>query len=277
MSTNELVLSQGSLQDFVYCRMRFQLKYVRQQIWPAVSVEPALEHEVNSLKGQQFHSYVERYYLLREYLSSDEVQQLIGSAIADPEVARWWNAYLAEPPLNLPEEVVVPEARVSIDFAGHRLVGVFDLLAVEPEQRVVIVDWKTARRRPTREVLSDALQTRVYPILAVHGLGSYFGGYVDPARITMVYWYANYPGEPHVYHYSDAQYKVDYAFVRQLLMDVSLVIGQADVLAEMTLDEKHCHYCGFRSFCDRGVLPGVGDLGGDFDFVDLDDGDELVY
>ena len=37
--------SQSSLQDYVDCRRRFQLRYLQNLAWPALQSEPALENE----------------------------------------------------------------------------------------------------------------------------------------------------------------------------------------------------------------------------------------
>ena len=36
--------SQGSLQDYVDCPRRFQLRYMMKLAWPAVEAEPAVEY-----------------------------------------------------------------------------------------------------------------------------------------------------------------------------------------------------------------------------------------
>ncbi len=272
------VFSQSSLQDFVDCRRRFQLRVLRQQAWPALEVEPALEYESHSIRGQQLHSAIERYFLMRQYLSEPEARELIGASIGDDHVKAWWQAFLDEPPLNIPDELLLPEARLAIEVGGRRLVAVFDLLAVEREQRIVIVDWKTAHRRPARDTVAAALQTRVYPFVVVEGAADHFGGPVDPARVTMVYWYANYPDEPHVYHYSAAQYQADRQYLGEVLGAVDEALGDEGDLWSMTPDEQRCRYCVFRSFCGRGVEAGL--LGSEVDMgviVDLDMLDELEY
>ena len=55
--------SQGSLQDFVYCRRRFQLRYLMQLAWPAVAAEPADEHDIQLRQGEAFHHLVHQHML----------------------------------------------------------------------------------------------------------------------------------------------------------------------------------------------------------------------
>lgn len=270
-------LSQGSLQDFVDCRRRFQLRYLRQQAWPAVEVEPALDHEIYSLQGQQFHRLLERYYLLCQTMPETEAKAILGTSVSSGVLRNWWQAFLDEPPLNLPSERVLPEVRMVASLLGHRLVGVFDLMAFDVGERIVIVDWKTSRRRPERDVMLARLQSKVYPVVLVEAGAQYFGGAVDPARVTMVYWFANYPAEPHVFHYSEPQYVRDRAYLEALVDDLASVSAEIDWA--LTLDVGRCKYCEFRSFCDRGVVAGSElDLFDDFEgFSSLDEVDELEY
>ena len=55
--------NQGSLQDYVDCPRRFQLKYIEQLAWPALDAEPALESENNFQQGAAFHRLVQQYLL----------------------------------------------------------------------------------------------------------------------------------------------------------------------------------------------------------------------
>lgn len=270
--------SQGSLQDYVDCPRRFQLKYLIGQEWPAVEMEPALEHEEHSVQGQAFHRLMERYFLLKRFLPDSEVQRVVGGLAGTGFLAGWWEAFLAEPPLNLPQEIVVPEARFGTLVGGQPLVAVFDLLAIDPGRRLVIVDWKTGRRRMQREELLRRLQTRVYLMMAVRGAERYFGGAVDPARVTMVYWFANYPQEPHVFHYSEVQYQIDSRYLDGVIDEV-LERNRTGVWP-LVEDELVCRFCVYRSLCGRGIQAGLGEFvedGDDWANVGLDDVVDVLY
>jgi hypothetical protein len=241
--------SQGSLQDYVDCPRRFQLKYVEAQPWPAVEVEPALEHETNNIRGQQFHRILERYY-------SGVPVELLEASIQDDLLRQWWRAFLEEPPLNLPEEICLAEVRLATRLAGQRLVGVFDLVTIEPGRRVVIVDWKTGRFRPSREQVEQRMQTLVYPFVFVESGDRLFGGPVDPARVTMVYWFAGGPGEPHVFHYDAFQHERCRLYLSSVVEEVLFLDGGD--LWRLTADVERCRYCVYRSLCGRGVEAGSG-------------------
>ena len=55
--------SQQSLQDYVDCARRFQLKYVLGQRWPAIEQEPVEEREDFLERGSQFHLLVQRHLM----------------------------------------------------------------------------------------------------------------------------------------------------------------------------------------------------------------------
>lgn len=262
--------SQGNLQDYLDCKRRFQLRYLERQPWPAVEVEPALEREALGVYGQAFHRALERYYL---GLSPEVVVE----SMAEEPLGRWWRAFMDEPPLNLPGEVVLPEARLVVTLAGRRLVAVFDLLAMERGRRAVIMDWKTGRR-PERDVMVQRLQTMVYPFVLVEAGAHLFGEPIDPARVTMNYWFANYPDQPHVFHYDEEQHERIRGYLGSLVREVL----EADVglVWPLTVEESRCRFCEYRSLCDRGVVSGVVDSGWDGEDVGgflWGDVFELVY
>jgi hypothetical protein len=255
--------SQGSLQDYVDCPRRFQLRYIHAQPWPAVEAEPAVEREEHTLRGQQFHRLMERYY-------SGLPEEMLTFSLENDQIRQWWQAFQTDPPLNLPRSVVRPESRLATPVAGKRLVAVFDLLAIEPGRRLVIVDWKTGRYRPTRESMADRLQTRVYPFVAVEAAQYLFGDSIDPARVTLCYWFANEPQSPLVFHHDAVHHEETRGYLEHLIEDVvERVARSASALWDLAADDSRCKYCVYRSLCGRGVEAGVAD-----EFLD-DEGDGL--
>lgn len=266
--------SQASLQDFVDCPRRFQLKYVLKLAWPAIAVEPLLGYEEDTERGQVFHRLVERFY-------NGVPPEVISGSISDSLLLGWWQTFLEEPPLSLPEKVLLPEVRMNTVLDEQRLVAIFDLLAIDPERRLVIVDWKTGRFRPKRESVDTRWQTKLYPFVAVEAGERFFKTAVNPDRVSMVFWYANYPEEPHVFHYSQDQHRS----IREQLRAVFSEISQCFETEQWKLagDEGHCKFCVYRSLCDRGIAAGVEDgisleVGDLMGFIDVDiDLDDYVY
>lgn len=263
--------SQGSLQDYMDCTRRFQLRYVQGQRWPAVQAEPIEEHERLMEKGSEFHLLVQRHLL------GIPVEQLTP---ADPEIAAWWDAYLQSPPPGLPEKRL-PEVQLSAAVAGGRLLARYDMLAVAPGDRIVIVDWKTTRARPAREVLARRMQTLVYPYVLVEAGSALFGGPLQPDQVSFLYWFSNQPTNVEVFPYSAGQHEAN----RQRFEEAIREINDRDPgeMWPLTADETHCGYCVYRSLCERGVQAAPLDEAADideFDFTfdfDLNTVEELAF
>jgi CRISPR/Cas system-associated exonuclease Cas4 (RecB family) len=254
--------SQGSLQDYVDCPRRFQLRYIQRLAWPAVEAEPALENERHLQQGAAFHRLVHQHVL---GLSPER----LSSMITDEDLSRWWHNYLESAPANL-GELRYPEVVLSAPVSGHRLVAKYDLIALAgssglgrrplPIERAVILEWKTSRKRPRRKWLAERLQTRVYPYLLVRA-GSHLshlneGQSFQPEQVEMVYWFANFPKDPERFLYDAAQYDADGAYLASLVEEIK---GMGDEDFALTAQERRCRYCPYRSLCRRGVRAGALD------------------
>jgi hypothetical protein len=246
-------LSQGSLQDFVECRRRFELRYLRRLAWPALQSEPALEFERYMQQGERFHRMVQQHLL-------GVPQERLRAMAQEPELRRWWENYLqfyASPdgPGALAQESGVwrqPESSLSAPLGSCRLVAKYDLIVIAPGRRALIFDWKTARKRPRRAWLSERLQTRLYPYLLVQAGAAFNEGVpFEPEQVEMVYWFAEFPSQPERFAYSQAAFTSDEAYLAGLI-DTIQGLSQFP----LTSDEKRCAFCTYRSLCERGVRAG---------------------
>lgn len=264
--------SQQSLQDYVDCPRRFQLRYVLGQQWPAVEAEPITEHERFIEQGAEFHLLVQRHLL---GIPAEKLTP------RDPLLARWWDAYLHYPPPNLPATQRLPEILLSASLDTQRLMARFDLLAIEPGVRVVIIDWKTTRRRTARRMLAERLQTKVYPFVLVEAGAYLFGGKIEPEQVSLTYWFAEEPQNPETFQYNAAQHEGNRAYLTALITEV---VGNRQEVWPLTTDTGQCRYCLYRSLCERGDRAGQvgeGDLdteGDEFDFeFDLGSLEEVAF
>jgi len=244
--------SQGSLQDYVNCPRRFQLRYIQRLAWPAVEAEPALENERHLQQGAAFHRLVHQHVL---GLSPEH----LSSTITDEDLSRWWHNYLESGPADLPASRY-PEVVLSAPVSGHRLVAKYDLIAVDAGRRAVILEWKTSRKRPQRKWLAKRLQTRVYPYLLVRA-GSHLleiGNCrsFQPEQVEMLYWFANFPEDPERFPYDAAQYHADGDYLASLVEEIK---GLGDDDFPLTTQEQRCRYCPYRSLCQRGTRAGPFD------------------
>jgi hypothetical protein len=264
--------SQNSLQDYSDCPRRFQLRYLLRQPWPAVESEPLAEYERLMEAGRRFHQLVERHH---RGLSAAELTRTVD----DPDLRRWWRAYLESPPPHLPAAVRYPEVTLSTPLGGFgdqpplgRLVARYDLLALEPggpvvsqgealhspaERRAVIVDWKTNQQRPDSAFLAARLQTRVYRYVLVEaGTALNAGVRLAPEQVTMVYWFAEHPARPEILPYDAAGHATDATYLADLVARIAEHAASGAGEWPLTPDQRHCRFCTYRSLCDRGVQPG---------------------
>ena len=258
--------SQGSLQDFVDCPRRFQLRYLLNIAWPAVEAEPILENERRLRQGELFH------LLAQQSIVGVPAARLEAAAQEDAELAGWWAAFRAAAPDDVPG-LRFPELVLSAPLHGEglqRLVAQYDLVALDDDGRAVIFDWKTSRRLPPRQWLAQRLQTRVYPYLLWQAAGDLTAGRgLQPEQIEMVYWFAGYPAQPERFVYGAAQAREDEAFLHGLVQDIAR-LADSETVFPLTPVEAHCRFCVYRSLCDRGKEAG------DLDEADYTDYDPVV-
>ena len=256
----EFQFTQGSLQDFVDCQRRFQLRYVQNLRWPAIEMEPILETECYIQRGVFFHRMIQQHLL---GVPAERLEALI----KDPELENWWKNYLQQVGFENISKMQgrrYPELSLSAPIDGYRLTAKYDLIWISPSGKTIIYDWKTWRTRPLRGWLNDRLQTHVYPYPLVQA-GAHLnqGVAIQPEDVEIVYWFANYPNQPETFIYSIVQYQSDQKYLRGLIERIH-TLDENQV--SLTTDERKCSYCVYRSLCDRGVQAGdMADFEGDWD------------
>ena len=251
--------TQSNLQDFVDCERRFQLKHLEQRVWPAVEAEPWLARERRLELGARFHRLVERHQL------GVPVEALSRLVENEPELTEWWRAYLDYDELHALAGNRYPEYVLSAELEGHRVLAKYDLLVVQPGERLVIFDWKTYRRLPGRDQLAARIQTSLYKVLAVAAGSALFGSELVPEQVEFVYWS---PVGVVQFEYGREAFEQDRVFLVGLM---DRVVGLFDW--SMVLSENRCQFCEFRSYCSRGVGVGLVD---DFGFLELEEFDFLA-
>lgn len=246
--------SQSSLQDYADCPRRFELRYLAGLTWPAPIAEPIAEHEARLTDGEAFHRLVHQHAvgLPPDRLTAMAIAQ--AHAELEPGLPDWWQNYLASAPADLPPKRW-SEISLSAALAGYRLVAKFDLIAIAPASRAIIVDWKTGGRPPAAAWLAARLQTRVYRWLLVSA-GAHLndGEPIRPEQVEMIYWFAARPDEPVRLRYDARQYTADTAYLHDLIAEIRDRANREEF--PLTPDVKRCRYCPYRSLCDRGAEAG---------------------
>lgn len=239
----EFKFTQSNLQDYVECARRFELRYVQQLQYPAVEAEPIIEHEKHMQQGATFHHMVHQHHL--------GVPETVLSKLADEDPLKtWWTNYLNHN-LDLPAQRHA-ETALTAPLAGFRLLAKYDLLAIAPGEKAIIVDWKTSPRKPNRLQLKNRLQTIMYPYLLVRAGAHLNGGTpLQPEQVEMIYWFADNAIQPERFPYSTEQYHEDEKHLSDLITEIN-----NRTIFDLTAQEWRCKFCTYRSLCRRGTSAG---------------------
>lgn len=258
--SSDFVFSQSNLQAYVDCPRRFWLTYVQQLPWPAVEAGPVQAQEYVMRLGESFHRAVQRAEI---GIDTD----LIAAQLEDP-LDLWFAAYLRHRPNDLPTNEVNVESVLTTPFQADengpifRLAAKYDLLAIDPSERAIIVDWKTTRHRTDPLRLRRRLQSQVYPYLLVEASASLPWGPLTPEQVEMRYWFTAEPDNPVILRYDTHQHQANHKTLQRLVGQIISGQGEADFPKIPDTDANRnrvCAYCTYRSRCDRGIYAGFLD------------------
>ncbi len=258
------LFSQSSLQDYIDCQRRFQLRHIIHLAWPAVEAEPYIENERRMDQGAQFHKIV------RQFLVGIPDVEITRSISADEVMQIWWENFLASIKAGNLKSILEPgnqhfeEITLSVPIGKFRLIAKYDIVVIHLDGKMTIFDWKTSHNHPRRKWLANRLQTHVYPCVLVGALpGLISGNEIDPTQVEMIYWFTNQPDQPEHFPYSLRDYHEDTRFLTNL---VATIDQKSEPAYPLTLDVRRCLFCTYRSLCNRGVRPG--------DLLQLEDWEE---
>jgi PD-(D/E)XK nuclease superfamily len=260
---SDFQFSQSSLQDYLDCARRFELRYILRQKWPAVQTEPVMEFEHHMEIGTRFHRLVHQHVL-------GIPDDVLEAGISDPDLLNWWQVFCRYDPLKNLLLPLLPEYRLTAAFESHRLVAQYDLLSIDTGKSAIIMDWKTSSRRTASNYLQERIQSRLYPfLLTLAGKRLNNGLPVEPEQIEMRYWFPSAPDRPEIIGYTKEQHKENENFFAGLISEIK---ATQDGHFLLTGEERKCKFCEYRSLCERQVKAGDWKEAEDSDFSQLDEG-----
>lgn len=239
--------SQSNLRDFLDCPRRFQWRHLQRRPWPALRTREMAAWEDAMMHGQQFHQL-----MFQASLKLDVQAQV---ADAPQPVRRWWQAWQNHPLADLPDERLFSELTLSVPVGDYALLARFDRLCLGDDGRAVIVDWKTDRHVPSPAALANRVQTIVYRYVLLEGIAHVLGEFpLDPAHVSLVYWFAESPAAPVWIGYSADDHRQASAQIHAWIEETAGLPADG---FRRTTDHNVCRRCEYRALCgrDQGVAP----------------------
>jgi RecB family exonuclease len=269
------VFSANSLQDYLDCPRRFELKYLLKQNWPAEESEPVLEFEHNAELGNRFHRMVHQYL-------NGVPQEILLASIQDAALHEWFANFHA---FYSSRKFVQIFSEFSLRAVINQspLVAVCDLIALTADGNLWILDWKTSAKKTRREKLIDRVQTILYPFIALECGNRIFPDFQPRAEnIHMAYLFVQYPADNLLtFDYSPDSHQQNRAF---LTATIEEILSKEPGTFECTAEARRCRFCVYRSLCERGITAGnlaeledASDLQDTLSNLDFDAQEEIAF
>ncbi len=248
MLNKPLLFSASMLQDYRDCARRFDLKYIQNQLWPAIHAEPISEYEEIIKNGQRFHHLVHQYF---SGIPAETIQKNISSVI----ISKWFRQFFGFIE-NQGFEKIHSEIRVSAQLETHRLVAVYDMITQINNSEIRIFDWKTSKRILKSNQLLSQIQSAIYPFILYENAKTIFPEIQESPdlKIRMDYWFPEFPDDPVYFEYNAADHLHNIQEIGALLDEIEE--SRSAGVFPKTSERGKCKYCQFRSFCDRGKNAG---------------------
>lgn len=240
----DFVFSANSLQDYVDCPRRFELKYILNQSWPAIISQPVQKLEEKMAQGGDFHR------LARQILEDLPLENLSGT-VRSPLVRDWLERFTGfiSPFRKNP---FFAEFASLTTIESFRVVAVYDFITRLDDGQIIIADWKTTESQPRRDFYQDRIQTLLYPLVAYDTVKTIFGieDEISPSDISLLYWFPAFPERSIEFPYSANQLEKDRSYFSNLIREIT---GKDVGDFSKTDDHRRCDFCQYRSLCERGV------------------------
>jgi PD-(D/E)XK nuclease superfamily len=242
-------LSQAHFTLLETCPRKFQHTYIEQ-----MGVPLAPEQQERLSWGQQFH------WIMQQREIGLPVELLVAE---ETQLRSWLTAFMEASATILPVGPVAPLFRQSehlrtLEWAGHVLTVVYDLILLMPEQ-AQILDWKTYAKPQNSDGLRDHWQTRLY-LFALAETSDY-----RPDQISLTYWFfetASGESPPALqslkFRYDRTQHAQTQTQLTHLLTQLTTWLSdyeeQGKAFPQVPETLGRCERCPFALRCQRGAF-----------------------
>jgi len=252
---NKFSFSAKKIQDFIDCERRYELRYILNQSWPAITSQPILEIEYNMKKGNEFH------YLVHQYFSGVH-ENILRKTLRNEIMIKWFDNFLSFHK-TLKVKNTFSEFPLTAQVGENKLTAIYDLIYLNQNEEVGILDWKTSKYIPKKTTLALKVQSILYPFL-LNEISTEFlpGSHYSPENITMRYWFPSSPTKDFVFPYGHAAHEANRVFLENIIGEILVKkIGEF----ELTKDENKCGFCPYNFLKSESYNIDESDLIPDFD------------
>lgn len=274
---NNFRFNQGNLQDYLICPKRFKLRHLERVSWPAQETQYDQEFEIRQQLGTRFHLFVQRFI-------SGLPKKTIADSIDNPLLTVWWQNFVKSASNRFDTGIPYSEYSLIGQIDDSQTIAKFDLIHIDDGDTITIYDWKTSKNLPKPQTIQEKIQTRLYLYLfSKYGHILTNSTPIDPAKLHMIYWYAEHPAQEIRIDYSKTQQLKDEIYLTDLIQDIKQTSDEGFLETE---NKRMCTYCAFRSYCEKENAVGVlAELNEEFELdaddfnidISFDDLDEVVY
>ncbi len=241
--SNRFSFSAKKIQDFIDCERRYELRYILNQSWPAITSEPILEIESNIKRGNEFH------YLVHQFISGVP-EKILRETVRDSLISNWFGSFLSFYK-TLKVKTIFSEFPLTAQIGTNKLTAVYDLIYLNENEELCIIDWKTSKYIPGKNILALKVQSILYPFILNETSAEFLqGSHYPPEKISMRYWYPSSPAENIIFPYGQEAHETNHVFLKNIISEMQ---EKKDGEFILTKDEKKCGFCPYRSLCNRGI------------------------
>lgn len=238
---NHFSFSQSSLQSYLNCRYQFFLRYVQKLSWPSALLDPWNPAEIERQAGIRFHRLAQNFFL---GVSKEVIRT---HAVNDDDTRMGvWVSNLIDTFKLLVDSEASPEMTITGKIGPFSATAKFDLLVIKPHE-IHVYDWKTSRHAPKVGWLRQRVQTRLYPLLALHAYRHRNDRDRIP-RIIFTYWEASFPANPIIFSITENDLRQSQEYLIDLMTEITH--QPADRFYKTTQPDR-CAYCLYRTYCHR--------------------------
>jgi len=245
---SRFLLSQHAVADYLDCQRRFQLRYRDGVVWPASTSSDPGKQEALALKGTRFHQIAQQYVLGMPVAK-------LRTMSPGSDLTLWFDNLIAYGGVDF-SLANHPEIAFFHPFEGFEMFAKFDMLTIGSDF-IDIVDWKTAKLRPSREYLLACPQTRIYLLMAAK-IAARQPNPLSCNQVSLKYWFTQHPQLPVVIKYDNSELQASERWLSGICDEIR-ALPETGPLPK-TDDGKSCKYCSYRSLCGIDVLPGNLDI-----------------